>query len=110
MPTPTSAKTTLSREECLIHYATREPRLFHQLDGFNPPSCPVDDTYDEDGDELFAGTTIEMMTGGPAVRVLVTDGTDHIIAVRLLRKLADWLDRRPDLIVVDSPGRDVEPF
>ncbi len=97
------------KSQRLAHYLEREPVLFHQIDGFNPPSCPVPDTYDDDGDELFCGHTYELMSGGPAVRVLITDGTDREVAVRLLRKMVDWLEREPDLVYGAPDDPDV-PF
>jgi hypothetical protein len=81
------------KRELLDHYATHEPVLFGQLDGFFVPGS-ADDVLrpDADGDSLTAGHTHELMTGIYAVRVLITAGTTQRDAVRLLRKIADWVE------------------
>ena len=61
-------------------------RPAHREDGQTALS-PVD----KDGDVLVRGWTWELRNGYVPIRVQVLDGTDTDDAVRLLRKLADWL-------------------
>ena len=56
------------------------------------------DYDDGDGDAAFGGGTYELMSGCSAVRVLVRPDTAPADATRLLRKIADWIDRVPELI------------
>jgi hypothetical protein len=85
---------TPDKDDCLAHYAEGEPRLFHQFDGFHPPSWPVGPgTEDADNDELWAGATWELM-GGADVRVLISPDADNDVVLRLLRKIAAWIERR----------------
>jgi hypothetical protein len=90
--------------EKLAHYAQRKPSHFLQLDGFYLPNGGDDFMQpDEDGDCLHGSGTVELMTGTPSVRVLVTFGTDRHVAVRQLKKLAKWLKKHPDLMEYAKP-------
>ena len=84
----------------------RLPHGFVQLDGFHFADGIGDDVFrpDQDHDSLMAGRTVELRASNAelAVRVLIHDGTDPAIAVRLLRKLSDWYERSPD---IGSGGR-----
>jgi hypothetical protein len=85
-------------EELLSHYKRRDPKSFNQLDAFYVTHGGDDMMRpDEDGDCLFAVDTIELMEGA-TVRVLIPKGTDRLIAIRQLKKLAKWLKRDPDLL------------
>jgi hypothetical protein len=79
-----------SKAELLEHYATREPKAFHQFDGFleqwgDSVSC------DEDGHGLYGPSlSWELMRGSGdrgGVRVLIPVGTSSADAVKLLRKI-----------------------
>jgi hypothetical protein len=81
--------------ELLRHYLDREPRLFRQFDGFNPPTWPVGPgSEDADDDEFWCASTWELMNGA-TVRVLIPQGVDSETALRLLRKIADSIEREP---------------
>ena len=74
----------------------RELRRFLQFVAFNPPTYPMADTSDEDGDELWGmSETYELMSSAN-VRVLVDPTTDAETAVRMLRKIADWIEQESD--------------
>ena len=45
---------------------------------------------DEEGDSLLVGSTHELMSAQPAVRVLIREGVSQRDAVRLLRKSVKW--------------------
>jgi hypothetical protein len=101
-----------TKGECLEHYASREPTGFLQLDGFD--GVPQYDTTrpDEDGDCLYAIGTTELMTGAPAVRILIGT-TNHAAAIQLLKKLTAWFERHPELLhckPVAKPDMDDWPF
>ena len=86
----------------------RTPQDFVQLDGFYFDDGQADYVFqlDSDNDCIFAGQTTEIRASGPelAVRVLILDGTPPAIAVRLLRKLADWYERQPEIGQRDDQG------
>jgi hypothetical protein len=91
-PTPAERK-----QRALEHYARLDaPNRFVQLDGFaaREPDCVM--RPDADGDCLFSGRTEELFGGGWDVRVLMSEGVTPEAAVRLLRKLADWVERDPE--------------
>ena len=79
-----------------------------QLDGFHFDDGLGDDVLypDSDSDCICAGQTTEIRASGPdlAVRVLIHDGTPPATAVRLLRKLADWYERQPQIGQRDDKG------
>jgi hypothetical protein len=85
-PVPTKA-------ELLDHYATREPTRFLQFDAFANVGPDTIVRPDQDGDSLFRTETFELMTGLPAVRVLITPGTSKEKALQLLDKIKDWIGR-----------------
>jgi len=97
-----------TKGELLTHYASKQPYKYCQLYGFfgcsdedvlGDVKRPVPKKYgptavspvDRDGDVLVRGWTWELRSGYVPVRVQVLDGTNTDDAVRLLRKLADWL-------------------
>jgi len=83
-----------AKQRCLEHYARLpEPQAFIQYDGFTNALRDSIVHPDEDGDALFAGTTYELMTGSVGVRVLMPERTTTLEAVRVLRKIANWIER-----------------
>jgi hypothetical protein len=90
---PPAAGRTPSREDLLAHYKKREPTRFAQIDGF--ADVPADDVMhgDESGHAILGGTTYELMSGNPEVRILIPDKTTREDAATLLRKAAEWIDR-----------------
>jgi hypothetical protein len=83
-----------TREQLMAGYAARAPQLFVRYDGW--PDMPPDDDMppDEDGDALCSGHTVELMNGA-GVRVLIDPATDPKDAARILRKIADSVERYP---------------
>jgi hypothetical protein len=93
------------KAQLLAHYATKEPSRFVQIDchtnrtgsGLEDLFEPWEDAYDEDGDQIGAWSTTELMHGAP-VRVFIRPETSAATAVRVLDKVVAWLRRRPSLI------------
>lgn len=82
-----------TKDQLLTKYRDREPKLFVQYDGFNPPTHVCgDDGIDSDGHEIWGGLTYELMHGAQ-VRVLVEPMAANGDVVVLLRKIADWIER-----------------
>lgn len=84
----------MSDKRSLIgNYMAREPKQFIQYDAFNPATYPAGPGVgvDNDGDELWAGWTEELMHGSQC-RVLIPTETDSESVVRMLRKIADWIE------------------
>lgn len=80
----------------LKHYSEREPTGFLQFDGF--ADAPEGDDIihpDDDKDWIGGGSTYELMHGAN-VRVLIRLGTKHGEALRLLKKITDWIVRDKD--------------
>ncbi len=81
-----------TKGELLEHYAGKPVTAFYQYDGFVIAGRSDDIMRpDRDGDCLMGSATYELMSGGPAVRILVTQGTSRKDAVRLLKKLRRWI-------------------
>jgi len=80
------------KQRKLEHYADRPLTKFTQFDGFANVIPDYVMRPDEDGDTTFSGHTEELMTGGCAVRILVTEGTSQETAVRLIKKLLNWIE------------------
>ena len=97
-----------TKSELLTRYASKQPYKYCQLYGFfgcsdedvlGDVKRPIARKYgptavspvDQDGDVLVRGWTWELRSGYVPVRVQILDGTNTDDAVRLLRKLADWL-------------------
>jgi hypothetical protein len=85
--------TNITTAELLSHYAKKEPRAFRQFDGFL--DCWGDDVMhaDDDGDALMGRATWELMNTEVGIRVLVPIGTTSADALRLLRKIINWIER-----------------
>ena len=79
------------KAKLLEKYAGKEPSTFLQYDGF--ADVEPDDVMrpDSDGDDMSLTTQQELMSGIPAVRILITAGTSQKTARRLLKKLRRWL-------------------
>ncbi len=86
----------LAKELLLEHYAEKPVTRFLQFDGF--ANVLGDDVMhpDEHGDAQTASTTHELMSGVATVRVLIRDDASKEDAVRLLKKLAEWVERDMD--------------
>ena len=88
----TTRRATL-KGDLLAHYATKEPTAFYQYDVFTHCEGDSEMGPDEDGDSCMSCATYELMSGGPAVRVLVTAGTPGGDVVRALKKVRRWVKR-----------------
>ena len=87
----------------LAHYATRDPKRFLQMDGFQVKGDGDDIMRpDKDGDCLFSIGTTELMAGA-TVRVLIPEETDPKVAIRHLKKFTKWLKKSPDLMDFAKP-------
>lgn len=94
-----------TKAEVLRHYfAHEEPTHFIQFDGFNPPSYG---RGDEDADEFWRNHTYELMHGTNVVRVLAAPGVDAVVAVRVLRKIADWIENCPETLSEKADSGDL---
>lgn len=82
----------------LRRYARKEPTHFLQVDGFNPSTDLLTDLRDPDGDEIMALRKHELMTGADPVRVLALPGSDPQVVSRILRKIADWIESKPEAL------------
>lgn len=95
--------------EKLAHYAARKPKKFLQFDCFYMPNGGDDNIHpDEDGDDIWALGTIELMTCCH-VRVLIPENVEHKVAVRQLKKVAKTLKRNPKLLEYAKPEPKPEP-
>ncbi len=83
---------------CLAYYTQRRPKHFLLLACEYAPGGGNSMGYpDEDGDCMTVGYTVELMYAA-AVQVLIPHDIDPVIAVRQLKKLAEWLECEPWLI------------
>jgi len=73
--------------DLLEHYAGKEPCAFRQYDGFFVGGGDDVLRPDADGDSLCSSTTMELMTGCPEVRVLLSPRCTYDQALRLLKKI-----------------------
>lgn len=87
------------RSKLLAKYARKPIGRLHQFDCFLEAAGDSIVRPDCDGDALFGGTTEELrnLTNG-LIRIQFAVGTKHADAVRAIRKLANWLERNPDLL------------
>lgn len=92
----------------LLHYFKREPKQFIQYDGF--VNTKPDDLMspDDDGDCFFIGETVELMTGYTAVRLLIVPGTAAKDVIRVLGKIIDSIQKRPELLTIKTDMPDEE--
>ena len=72
------------KAKLLLEASQKEPHVYHQFDGFLSGGGP-------DEDELFAGVTPELRSGGIPVRIQILAGTKKKDAVRLAKKLVRWM-------------------
>jgi len=92
----------------LLDYCEKDPRKFIQYDAFVNVEHGDDVVKpDKNGDSLFNSNTIELMTGNIGVRVLIVPGTTREITLRVLRKIADWIEREPETLELkdDAVGK-----
>jgi hypothetical protein len=78
-----------SKAKLLAHYTDKDPRAFHQFDGWRHGDAVVG--CDENGHGATAGKTWELMQGSN-VRVLIPLDTPAADAVILLRKITSWIE------------------
>lgn len=81
------------RLKCLKHYATRPVTEFMQFDGFHV-GADCDDWVmrpDKDGDSCFGLFMTHELMHGADVRVLIKAGASKETAIRLLKKLLEWV-------------------
>jgi hypothetical protein len=82
-----------NKAEKLLHYSEREPKNFMQFDCFVNSEEDSFMKPDADGDCLFSGNTVELMTGNVDVRLLVVPGTNTSDVVRILDKFKAWIQK-----------------
>ncbi len=99
-----------SKSELLAHYATREPKLFYQYDGFVVGKDSRDDVMrpDADGDSLWGGQTHELMYGAD-MRCLINPKASKEDILRLLKKITEWVEGDGLTVVERPPGRPSGP-
>lgn len=97
-----------SKESLLEHYATGDIHKFTQIDGWliSNTKTNIGDLMetDKDGDSLIAGKTEELRhsPSALAVRIFVHEGTERRDAVRLIRKMLNWIERDSELLSEDA--------
>lgn len=82
-----------TKAEILKHYGRLEnPQAFIQLDTFYHPE---DSLLPEDADGLcpIVGVAYELMSGSYNVRILIRPDTTKDIAIKALRKAANWIEK-----------------
>ena len=88
-----------SKGDLLGHYATREPQKFVQFDSWYYPEDQRDGydcmmgPPDEEGVVGSSGSVYELMDGAD-VRVLIKPEVSIDKAAMMLRKIAEWVERR----------------
>lgn len=82
-----------SKKEKLKHYAGKELNSFIQFDGWYFEDKQGDSNFkpDSDGDCLSGRETFELMNGAD-VRILIPENTPRDIAIRLIGKIARWIE------------------
>ena len=101
----TEAMKILEKAERIAHYMSRAPKEFIQLDAF------INDTQgDENGDNMFKGRTAELMSGAPAVRILITEGTERADVLRVLGKMRRWIQKDKNFMRIEKPNCAAVPF
>lgn len=101
-----------TKERLLSHYREREPTALRQYDGFLNHFGESVMHPDVDGDCLASTSTLELMRSD--VRVLIKREVSAAEAVRLLHKIALWIERDGisefrNKLVAERSNRD-EPF
>lgn len=101
-PRPPMAELTRV-ERLLAHYASRRPQRHTQYVAEHHPGGDGMFQPDENGDMAFSGEADELWLADWPVRVHVLQGTDTATAVRLIRMLADWIERDGVWRIDDNP-------
>ena len=86
---------------CLRHYATRKPKDFAQLDGFDAASAVPGLGDPTTGRMVCVGGTTELMVGAP-VRVLLPLDVTPETALQLLADIQEFLAKLPPGAVMQS--------
>lgn len=103
---PSAVSAEQRRGELLAHYADAGVRHYTQYDA-SSASADADAV-----DAVFSTTTYELRKTDYPVRVQILDGTLIEDAVRLLRKIADWIDLSADKrfdLLAEAPDEDEAP-
>ncbi len=93
-----------TKQVLLAKYESREPREFIQVDGWHSGKSHRHWTgynwisTDDDGHSKVRSHTVELMHGAH-VRVLIQPDTSATETAALLRKIADWIEREPRMLV-----------
>jgi hypothetical protein len=61
----------------------------------------LEDLEDPDGDEIMALRKTELMSGADPVRAMIKPGSDPDTVVRILRKVANWIEQKPEVLDED---------
>ena len=94
----------------LAQYARKQPKHFLQIDGFNyAEEFDEDVPLDAEGDSIRAQSTVELMQGA-TVRVFIPYEADPVIAARLMKKIAKWLKKQPELLEFGKPEPEKNPL
>jgi len=93
----------------LLHYSERSLTEFNQFDVFTEvePGDPIVKP-DKDGDSVFGGSTKELMTGAPTVRVLILPGASPEAIKGALKKITSWIEKEPRILT--QYINDTDPF
>lgn len=90
-----------TKQELLKRYADNDRKRverFHQFDGWRLDGWDDVMRPDDEGDALTGGDvggTYELSASSPPVRVLIHEATSKADAVRLLHKIAGWVEHEP---------------
>ncbi len=93
-----------TKQALLAEYESREPREFIQVDGWHRGNSHRHWTgnqwisTDDDGHSMVRSHTVELMHGAH-VRVLIQPDTSATETAALLRKIADWIEREPRMLM-----------
>jgi hypothetical protein len=84
----------------------KEPRFFHQIDGF--ANCPEDNVMhiDKNGDSICSCTSWELKNLDNEVRVLIHEGSKPEDVIRLLKKILQMIKSDPEIITNKNAKRE----
>jgi hypothetical protein len=97
----------MQRWDLLHRYSMKTPRDYVQLDGFlnvtpgDDPKAP-----DSDGDCIYRLDASDLRNAEPHVRVQILNGTNGPDALRVLRKIVEWLAcfQEPEIRIFADQG------
>ncbi|MGZ8241295.1 MAG: hypothetical protein ACXWTK_07230 [Methylobacter sp.] len=85
------------RKDLLAMASRKEPRFFHELDGFDNCLDSIINA-DDDGDLLMGGGRWELRSTSNPVRVQIHESAKREDVLRLLEKIYKWIENDPDLL------------